>query len=212
MFPNLRWVIKVNPNKYVIFEKKKIPNNLPYLKYSLKRNAKGKSLLNCASRELKMCFVYERTCLACLRTYVPTCPACLHAHVPTCLMCSRVHVPISLLCLRAHMPKYLACSRASMPCVFSRSHSNVLCVLTCSRSNVPMCLARKVATCLACSRTEVINSFFWSEIVLLPCLLYWDDKSLLIKVEVRRVTRNACHSLINNKHFIDVDPVKYIKR
>ena len=153
MFPNLRWVKKVNPNKYVIFEKKKISNNLPYLKYSLKRNAKGKSLLNCASRELKMCFVYERTCLAYLRTYVAMCPACLHAHVPT----------------------YLACSRASMPCVFSRSHSNVLCVLTCSRSNVPMCLARKVATCLACSRTEVINSFFlkWNCSSALSFVLGW---------------------------------------
>lgn len=133
MFPNLRWVIKVNPNKYVIFERKKISNNLPYLKYSLKRNAKGKSLLNCASRELKMCFVYERTCLACLRTYVPTCPACLHAHVPTCLMCSRVHVPISLLCLRltcqsilrAHVPACLVCSRTHIVTCFACLHAHV---------------------------------------------------------------------------------------
>lgn len=157
------------------FSKEKKSQIIYHIWNILWKETQKESLLNCASRELKMCFVYERTCLACLRTYVPTCPACLHAHVPTCLMCSRVHVPISLLCLRAHMPKYLACSRASMPCVFSRSHSNVLCVLTCSRSNVPMCLARKVATCLACSRTEVINSFFlkWNCSSALSFVLGW---------------------------------------
>ena len=150
-------------------------------------------------------------CLACLRADVPTCLACLHAHVPTCVKFSLVHVPTYFACLRAHVRTYFACSRASMPCMFSCSHGNVLCVLTCSRGNS-------------------YQQFFF-EVKLFFCpVFYWDDKSLLIKVEARRVTRNAFRHngsfkimisqnqlgfvvirLINNRHFIGVDPVKHIK-
>ena len=139
-------------------------------------------------------------CLACLRAHAPTCLAYLLAHVPTCVKFSLVHELT-----------YFACSRASMPCMFSCSHGNVLCVLTCSRDNS-------------------YQQFFF-EVKLFFCpVFYWDDKSLLIKVEARRVTRNAFRHngsfkimisqnqlgfvvirLINNRHFIGVDPVKHIK-
>ena len=139
-------------------------------------------------------------CLACLRAHAPTCLAYLLAHVPTCVKFSLV---LELT--------YFACSRASMPCMFSCSHGNVLCVLTCSRGNS-------------------YQQFFF-EVKLFFCpVFYWDDKSLLIKVEARRVTRNAFRHngsfkimisqnqlgfvvirLINNRHFIGVDPVKHIK-
>ena len=139
-------------------------------------------------------------CLACLRAHAPMCLAYLLAHVPTCVKFSLV---LELT--------YFACSRASMPCMFSCSHGNVLCVLTCSRGNS-------------------YQQFFF-EVKLFFCpVFYWDDKSLLIKVEARRVTRNAFRHngsfkimisqnqlgfvvirLINNRHFIGVDPVKHIK-
>ena len=139
-------------------------------------------------------------CLACLRAHAPTCLAYLLAHVPTCVKFSLVHELT-----------YFACSRASMPCMFSCSHGNVLCVLTCSRGNS-------------------YQQFFF-EVKLFFCpVFYWDDKSLLIKVEARRVTRNAFRHngsfkimisqnqlgfvvirLINNRHFMGVDPVKHIK-
>ena len=139
-------------------------------------------------------------CLACLRAHAPTCLAYLLAHVPTCVKFSLVHELT-----------YFACSRASMPCMFSCSHGNVLCVLTCSRGNS-------------------YQQFFF-EVKLFFCpVFYWDDKSLLIKVEARRVTRNAFRHngsfkimisqnqlgfvvirLINNRHFIGVDPVRHIK-
>ena len=139
-------------------------------------------------------------CLACLRAHAPMCLAYLLAHVPTCVKFSLVHELT-----------YFACSRASMPCMFSCSHGNVLCVLTCSRGNS-------------------YQQFFF-EVKLFFCpVFYWDDKSLLIKVEARRVTRNAFRHngsfkimisqnqlgfvvirLINNRQFIGVDPVKHIK-
>ena len=139
-------------------------------------------------------------CLACLRAHAPMCLAYLLAHVPTCVKFSLVHELT-----------YFACSRASMPCMFSCSHGNVLCVLTCSRGNS-------------------YQQFFF-EVKLFFCpVFYWDDKSLLIKVEARRVTRNAFRHngsfkimisqnqlgfvvirLINNRHFMGVDPVKHIK-
>ena len=139
-------------------------------------------------------------CLACLRAHAPMCLAYLLAHVPTCVKFSLVHELT-----------YFACSRASMPCMFSCSRGNVLCVLTCSRGNS-------------------YQQFFF-EVKLFFCpVFYWDDKSLLIKVEARRVTRNAFRHngsfkimisqnqlgfvvirLINNRHFMGVDPVKHIK-
>ena len=76
---------------------------------------------------------------------------------------------------------------------------------------------------------QLSTVFFEVKLFFCP-VFYWDDKSLLIKVEARRVTRNAFRHngsfkimisqnqlgfvvirLINNRHFIGVDPVKHIK-
>ena len=186
-----------------------------------------------------------------LLAYVPTCLACLRAHGPCVLMYSRANESCMLTCSRANEPYVLKCQRALhalvLTCKFVlRAH--VATCLTCSRAHMATCfvwlhahvvtclacLAHELATCLACSRTETINSFcflfFFFEVKLFFCpVLYWDEKSLLIKVEARRVTRNALRhngsckimisqsqlgfviSLINNRHFLDVDPVKHIR-
>ena len=115
------------------------------------------------------------TCLACLRSHVATCLAHLRAHMPTCLACLCAHVPTCLACLLAHVPTCPTCS-----------HANVPYVLTCQpslRTNWKLALRahlQKVSTGL----------FFGVKLIICP-VLYWDEESLLIKVEARRVIRNA---------------------
>ena len=82
------------------------------------------------------------------------------------------------MCLGTHVPMCLTCSRANVPCV-----------LTCSRANVPCALTGNLPCVLTYIKYQRV---FFFEVKLIFCSsLYWDEQSLLIKVEARRVTRNA---------------------
>ena len=124
-------------------------------------------------------------------------------------------MPLSLACLRAHVPCVLACSRANVPCVLTCQRALRAYVLTCQRAlrvYVLTCqgaLRAWVLTCQGALRAYVLTCqcalrtnwhlalrvhvqkvstglFFLSKLIFCP-----DEKSLLIKVETRRVTRNA---------------------
>ena len=117
-----------------------------------------------------------------------------------------------LMCQLALLFYVLACQRTL--------HAYMLTCHDALRANWQRTLlahVQKVSTCL----------FFEVKLIFCP-VLYWDEKSLLIKVEARKVTRNASGnngsfkmlisqihlgfviSFINNRRFIDVDPVKHI--
>ena len=117
-----------------------------------------------------------------------------------------------------------------MPMCLACLHANVPCVHTCSRGNVPSVLSCVYMPCVPCTLTwQIFICFYFFEVKLFFCpVLYWDEKSLFIEKEARRITRNALvlkgsskimvsqiHlrffiNLTNNGHFIDVDPVKHI--
>ena len=77
-----------------------------------------------------------------------------------------------------------------VPCLLKTcSSANVPCVLTYSRANVPCALTGNLPCVLTYRKYQQVFLF---EVKLIFCpVLYWDEKSLLIKVEARRVTRNA---------------------
>ena len=88
-----------------------------------------------------------------LCAYVLTYPRVLRAYMPTCLAHIRVHVAKRLACSRVHVPTCFACLHA----------------LCASWANM--------ATCLVCSRTESICSFFiyfvflkWSCSFVMSCI------------------------------------------
>ena len=123
------------------------------------------------------------TCLACLRANVPcvlTCQRALRAYVVTCFEYLRAHVPCVLTWSRANVLCVLSCSCASVPCVLSCSHGNVPCVLTCSRGNVPCvpCALTDNVPCVLTYRKYQQFFLFWSEIVLLPCLVLGWEKPI----------------------------------
>ena len=149
-----------------------------------------------------------RTCIACLRAYVPTCLAYFCTHVLTCFTCSYDHVSTCLACLRAqfekcpallsaYMPTCLACLPGHVLSCLTYPRAKVPCLVTCSRANVPFmpCLL-KWQRALRKSITyhvQKVYKVFLSEIVLLHCL-YWNEKILLNKVDARGVTRNTLGS------------------
>ena len=164
---------------------------------------------------------YMLTCRRALRAYMLTCQRALSSLLFTCQRILRAYVHTCERILRAHVPACLACSRAHMGTCFA-------------------CLHAHVATCQSTLRAKWQRAFHphvqklstvFFEVKLFFCpVFYWDEKSLLIKVEARRVTRNAFRHngsfkimisqnqlgfvvirLINNRHFIGVDPVKHIK-
>ena len=109
------------------------------------------------------------------------------------------------MCPSTYFSSLLNC----VPCVLETcSHANVSCVLTCQRAlraHVLTCQRALRAYVLTCHRALRANwqlpyvltyrkyqqVFFFGVKLIFCSVLYWDEESLLIKLEARRVTRNA---------------------
>ena len=138
-----------------------------------------------------------KTCSYANVSCVLTCSHSLHAYVLTCqrscmLTCSRANVSCVPMCSRANMPCVLTCSRVNVPCVLTCLTCLCIlvpCVLTCSRSNIPCALTDNLSYVLTYKKYP--KAFFFEVKLIFRSVLYWDEKRLLIKVEARRVTKNA---------------------
>ena len=153
-----------------------------------------------------------------LRAYIPTCLACLRAHVSTCLACWCANVLCVFTCqrvFRAYVQSALRVLVLTWQCPL-RAY-----MLTCPRTLRALPANWQSALRAHVQKVSTVKFFFCP-------VFYQDEKTLLIKVEARRVTNASRHdgsckilisqiilgfiiSLINNRYFIDVEPVKHIR-